>query len=396
MTDILSFPGLGLEITLNRVAFTIAGIDVYWYALLIATGYALAMFFMFKTYKEFGLDADRVIDVILVTTFAGIIGARAYYVALEWDRYKNDLSQILNFRNGGLAIYGALIFGLIAAFFVARWRKVKFLPLIDMLFGGVFIGQALGRWGNFVNMEAFGTNTTLPWGMTSETIKSYIASHSITQMGSVMDPALPVHPTFLYESLWCAVGFFVYLYLLKKRRFDGEMFLFYTAWYGFGRMLIEGMRTDSLWLGPVRASQVLAGLLFVGATVAWFLIKKKIREKDDPEYLKLYKYSEESQLIVAGEYDYNREMSHAEAAAIDAALDGDDYTELEDAEDELNIEKKAAILEKEEEEREAKNTEEAPITDDDDGKDEQEQEIKENLERIADMLEDEFLGDEEN
>ncbi len=382
MTDVISFPGLGLEFTINRVAFSIGGLDIYWYAILISAGFALGLLFAFKNFKEFGLDGDRVIDVILIATIFGIVGARAYYVALEWDRYKGNLAEILNFRNGGLAIYGALIFGLAAAFFAARWRKVKFLPLLDLVFGAVFIGQAVGRWGNFVNMEAFGGNTSLPWGMTSQTIQNYITSHTAAQLGTVMDASLPVHPTFLYESIWCAIGFTLYCYLYKKRRFDGEMFLFYTSWYGFGRMIIEGMRTDSLWLGTMRASQVLAGLLFVASVVVELMVRSKIKRQNDPEYLKLYKYSEESQLIVAGEYDYRRGVSKAEAAAMEAAEeaaeDGEDFAkpEAQDAPDESKPEEPEAA-------------EKADGGDETDG---EEKDAREKLEDIADQLEDDFMG----
>ena len=380
MTDILYFPALGLEFTIDRVAFSIGGLDIYWYAILISAGFALGMLFAFKSFKEFGLDGDRVIDVVLIATIAGIIGARAYYVALEWDRYKDNIGEILNFRNGGLAIYGALIFGVAAAFFAARWRKVKFLPLLDMCLGAVFIGQAVGRWGNFVNMEAFGTNTTLPWGMTSETIQRYISSHTVEQLGAVMDPAVPVHPTFLYESLWCALGFVIYLLIHKKRRFDGEMSLFYTGWYGFGRMIIEGMRTDSLWLGSMRASQVLAGLLCAASIIVWLVVRSKIKRENDPEYLKLYRDTEESQLIVSGDYDYKRGISKAEAAAIDAAENGEDYEELENAEDELNAQASEREAEEAEKaEREKKEYDEA-------------QEARERLINIADQLENEFMG----
>jgi len=383
MTDTISFPGLGLEFTVNRVAFSIGGFDIYWYAILISAGFALGLLFAFKNFKEFGLDGDRVIDVILVATIAGIAGARIYYVALEWDRYKNNLAEILNLRSGGLAIYGALIFGIIAAYLAARWRKVKFLPFVDLVFGAVFIGQAIGRWGNFVNMEAFGCNTTLPWGMTSQTIQNYISTHTITQLGTVMDPTQPVHPTFLYESIWCAIGFVIYCCIYKKRRFDGEMFLFYTAWYGFGRMLIEGLRTDSLWLGTVRASQVLAGVLCAASVITWLIVRSKIKRQNDPEYLKLYRDTEESQLIVAGEYDYKRGMSKAEASAKDVAEQAASDETVSRPEDGQAAEEDAG--------GDSAKQDEQDETVGQTGID-AEKEAREKLDDIADQLENDFMG----
>ncbi|HPD88047.1 MAG TPA: prolipoprotein diacylglyceryl transferase [Oscillospiraceae bacterium] len=304
MTDTVSFPGLGLEFELNRVAFSIGGMDIYWYAIIIATGFVLALLFAFRNFKEFGLDSDHTLDVVMTAAVLGIIGARLYYVIFRWDEYAGNLGAILNLRGGGLGFYGAVIGGALGAILGCKWRGVKLLPFFDIASAGLMIGQAIGRWGNFFNQEAFGTNTDLPWGMTSKSVAYYIASHTSEFMGAEMDPTKPVHPTFLYEFLWLSVGFLIYVLAMKKRRYDGQMFLFYLGWNGFGRMWIEGLRTDSLMLGGLRVSQVLGALLALTAVIANFLILSKIRREHDPNYMKLYRDTEESKLILAGQWDY--------------------------------------------------------------------------------------------
>ncbi|HXK78126.1 MAG TPA: prolipoprotein diacylglyceryl transferase [Oscillospiraceae bacterium] len=304
MTDTVSFPGLGLEFEISRVAFSIGGMDIYWYAIIVATGFVLALFFAFRNFKEFGLDSDHTLDVVMTAAVLGIIGARLYYVAFRWDEYAGNLGAILNLRGGGLGFYGAVIGGALGAIIGCKWRGVKLLPFFDIGSAGLLIGQAIGRWGNFVNQEAFGTNTDLPWGMTSKGVAYYIASHTSEFMGAEMDPTKPVHPTFLYESLWLAAGFLIYVLTMKKRRYDGQMFLFYIGWNGFGRMWIEGLRTDSLMLGGMRVSQVLGALLALTAVIANSLILSKIRREHDPAYMKLYRDTEESKLILAGQWDY--------------------------------------------------------------------------------------------
>ena len=232
MTETLSFPGLGLDLELNRVAFTIGGVEFYWYGIIIAVGFALAIIYAMRKVKVFGLDADRVTDVVIGGAIGGLIGARLYYVAFSWDQYKDNLLSIFDTRSGGMAIYGGIIGAFLVGALMCKIRKVKLLPMFDLTVGGLFIGQAIGRWGNFVNIEAFGGNTTLPWGMTSSSITSYLSSQKaeLTAIGMNIDPSLPVHPTFLYESIWCVIGFFVLQAIIKRRRFDGECMLFYCVW----------------------------------------------------------------------------------------------------------------------------------------------------------------------
>ena len=325
MTDLISFPGLGFEVEVNRIAFSLGSIEIYWYAVIIATGFMLAMLFAFKNAKRFGIDSDRIVDVIVFAMILGIVGARAYYVAFQWDMYKDNLVEIFNIRGGGLGFYGGIIGGMLGLAVGCKLRDQKILPFLDLAGGAVLIGQGIGRWGNFVNSEAFGCNTNLPWGMTSPKIAAYIARHSEETMGAVMDPNLPVHPTFLYESLWCALGLFVFCYVMKKRKFDGEMFLFYLGWNGFGRMLIEGLRTDSLMIGPFRISQLLGAIMFIFAVCAYFYAIKLIKSKKAPEWLGIFVETEKGKLVAEGKWDYKNgcEKTFEEKAETEETENGD-------------------------------------------------------------------------
>ena len=191
--------------------------------------------------KEFGVTSDNLVDCLIICVPVGIVCARIYYVVFEWDYYSQHLSEIIAIWNGGIAIYGAVIGVVIALFAYSRGKKLSFASLCDLAAFGLLIGQCIGRWGNFVNGEAHGGETDLPWGMS-------------------IDGAAPVHPTFLYESLWNLIGFIALHFYSKKRKFPGEIALLYVAWYGLGRAWIEGLRTDSLYIGTLRVSQVLAAV----------------------------------------------------------------------------------------------------------------------------------------
>ena len=326
MTDLISFPGLGLQFEVNRVAFSIGSIDIYWYAILIATGFMLALVFCFKNFPKFGVDPDRAIDVVFFAMIFGIIGARLYYVAFQWDMYKDNLMEIFNIRGGGLGFYGGIIGGIIGLIIGCKLRGQNTLAFLDVAGGAVLIGQGIGRWGNFVNSEAFGSNTTLPWGMTSPKIAAYIERHSEEVMGAVMDPSVPVHPTFFYESLWCAIGLLVFCYVMKKRKFDGQMLLFYLGWNGFGRMIIEGLRTDSLMIGPFRISQLLGALMFIFAVCAFGVAMKFLKSELRPEWLGIFSETEKGKLVAAGKWDYknNCEKTSAEKEETGENEDGND------------------------------------------------------------------------
>ena len=246
MEHLISFPALGLEFTLNRVACNVFGKDIYWYGIIICIGFVLAALYVNARVKEFGVTSDNLVDCLIICVPTGIVCARIYYVIFEWGYYSQHPSEIVAIWNGGIAIYGAVIGVLIALLIYSRVKKLPFATLCDLAALGLLIGQCIGRWGNFVNGEAHGGPTDLPWGMS-------------------IDGADPVHPTFLYESVWNLVGFVGLHFYSKKRKFRGEIALLYVAWYGLGRAWIEGLRTDSLYLGTLRVSQVLAALSCIAA-----------------------------------------------------------------------------------------------------------------------------------
>lgn len=303
MTETLLFPGLGLEFELNRVAFQLGPITVYWYGIIAATALSLGMLYCFSRARSFGVDPDKMVDLMLVTIVLGVICARIYYVAFSWDQYKDDLMSVFHIWEGGIAIYGGILGGILGIVLMCRLRDIKLLPMLDLAVAPLILGQAIGRWGNFVNIEAFGCNTDLPWGMTGPSIVSYLTRHQqeLAEIGVAIDPQKPVHPTFFYESAWCLLGFFILLYLTKHRRFDGQLTLFYAGWYGAGRFVIEGLRTDSLMWGGIRVSQMLALVWSIASFAMLFYVWNKIKKSGDPEYLKVFALTLEGQKIVLGE-----------------------------------------------------------------------------------------------
>ena len=295
----VSFPKLGIDIPVESTAFTVFGFEIKWYGIMIMVGLILAVVYCFKRMRSYGIDDDRANDVVFFGFIGAVIGARLYYVFMSWDQYKNDLSSIFAIRDGGLAIYGGLIGALLFGTIVAKIRKVRLMPLLDLAGIGFLIGQTFGRWGNFFNQECYGSNTTLPWGMTSPKIQNELsirAADILEKTGVTVDPSLPVHPCFLYESLWCLLGFVLLHLYSKRRKFDGELFFMYIGWYGFGRMIIEGFRTDSLMLGHLRVSQLVAGVCVIVSIGAIIFMRNKIRK--DGEYV-FYKDTEESKRLIA-------------------------------------------------------------------------------------------------
>ena len=282
LTNLVQFPGLGLSFELNRVAFSIGRFNVYWYGVCIAFGICLALVFAFRHSVEFGVDADSMVDVILIGIVLGIASARAYYVAMAPFKYES-IWEIIAIRDGGLAIYGGIIGGFLFGGLACKWRGVPVLPMFDLTAMGFLLGQCCGRWGNFFNQEAFGCNTTLPWGMYSEATRDYLMGSTVTaQSGVTIDPNLPVHPTFLYESIWCLVGFILLFRYIKKRKFNGDIALRYMIWYGAGRFWIEALRTDSLMLVPsigLRVSQLIAGIAVAAGVAAEIYFTRKAEGK---------------------------------------------------------------------------------------------------------------------
>lgn len=264
MLNNILFTGLGIDITVSRVLFSVFGIDIYAYGAIIALGFILAFWYGTKEADRVGLGQDDLLNMFLIAVPLAIVGARLYYVIFSWSDYKNNLSEIFNIRNGGLAVYGGVIAAVLVVFVYCRKKKISMGLVLDILCIGLLIGQSIGRWGNFFNGEAFGSQTSLPWAMTIISDGQTIAQN--------------VHPTFFYESLWNALGVVVLTLYKKKKSFNGELFCGYMIWYGFGRMLIEGLRTDSLYIGAFRVSQLLS-LALVVAGIVIIIINKKRRIK---------------------------------------------------------------------------------------------------------------------
>lgn len=265
-TSPITFPELGIDVNPPE-GVSIFGFEIKFYAIIIALGVVLAVLYATRRSKEFGLTSDDILNIVLIGLPCAIIGARAYYVIFEWDRFFGPgipWYQCFNIRDGGLAIYGGVIgaVGAVSIWCLFKRSELKKLPsFMDVAGLGLLIGQALGRWGNFFNREAHGGETT-----------------SFLRMGLIEGGRqIYVHPTFLYESVWNLIGLILLHFLSKKRKFDGQIFLGYVAWYGLGRVFIEGLRTDSLYLGAFRVSQLVAGGSCVIALgiMAFILFKKR-------------------------------------------------------------------------------------------------------------------------
>ncbi len=268
----IEFPGLGWRFSLDPEIPITDSFAIHWYGVLIAVGFLLAVLYGMRRAKELDIDIDRMIDVVLVATVMGFVGARLYYVFAgnQIATYLKDPLRIFMIWEGGIGIYGGIIFAFGFGILMCRIKKLNVFAMCDLAALGFLIGQAIGRWGNFVNQEAFGGNTTLPWGMTGDIIRSGIN-------GEGYDPTLPVHPTFLYESLWCILGF-VLLHLVSKKayKFKGQIFSGYLMWYGIGRFFIESLRTDSLMLGPIRQSQLVAIIAVLGGGALYYVLWRRV------------------------------------------------------------------------------------------------------------------------
>ncbi len=312
-------------IDVDKVMFTIPGTNfkIYWYGFLIAVGIILAMIYGFRKMKSVGIDPDRATDAVIGGFFGAIIGARLYYIVFSDT---TPLSKFFDFRDGGLAIYGGIIGAILVGGYITKLRKLRLLTMLDVVAPCFLIGQAVGRWGNFFNQEAFGTNTDKPWGMMSLTTANYI-SNNITD-GSV-DPLKPIHPCFLYESLWCIAGFILLHIFFKHRKFDGEIFFCYTGWYGLGRFFIEGLRTDSLYIGSVRVSQLLAGLCFLASVAVIIAMRVRIHKYKDYVFFKDTELSREQILQYDNLKRFEKERRELKNKIAEAKKNGEDTAELE-------------------------------------------------------------------
>ena len=242
---------------MNRVAFTLFGMDIMWYGILLAIGMIAAIFIALRESKRLGIKEDDILNIAMIAIPCGIIGARIYYVIFNWSFYSGNFSEILNFRGGGLAIHGGILAGVLAGFIYTKVKKLNFFKVADCVILGLPLAQAIGRWGNYLNQEAHGGPTDLPWGIMVDGVK--------------------VHPTFLYESIW-NVGVFIFLFLFrKKQKYEGQILVNYVILYSIGRFFIEGLRTDSLMLGPLKMAQVISILFIICGVVLNYVLSKKYK-----------------------------------------------------------------------------------------------------------------------
>ena len=275
----------GLHLTINPIAFTLPigenGWDVYWYGIIIATGFLLAVVYaLIYNEKRFGINTDKMLDVVLVTVPVAILCARAYYVIFDGVPL-TSIKDFFGFGSSsgfaGIAIYGGVIGAFLCGALMCKIRKVNIFDMFDLAAVGFIIGQGVGRWGNFVNQEAYGTFTGSSWwGMQS--------TRTIYEMGEGL-----VHPCFLYESVWCIIGFFVLNAIAKNRKFKGQIFLTYIVWYSFARFFIEMLRTDSLMIGKIRVSCLLSAFIFVAAGILLLVgLKKSKKDTNEGEYEEMF------------------------------------------------------------------------------------------------------------
>ncbi|EEA85323.1 prolipoprotein diacylglyceryl transferase [Peptacetobacter hiranonis] len=245
---------------MDRVAFTIFGIDVMWYGVLIATGMLIGIALAIREAKRVGISEDDVLNIAIIAIPVAIICARLYYVIFSWDYYSQNPGEIFNIRGGGLAIHGGLIGGILTGFIYAKVKKLDFFKTADAVMVGMPLAQAIGRWGNFINGEAHGGPTSLPWGIMVDGVK--------------------VHPTFLYESIWdFGIFLFIMFYMRKKKTYEGEVIVSYITLYSIGRFFIEGLRTDSLMFGPIRMAQFVSLVGVVGGLILHFYLKNRAKKK---------------------------------------------------------------------------------------------------------------------
>lgn len=281
LLSVITFPNLGLSFNPSRVAFSLFGKDIYWYGIIIAAGFILAVVYALRRAPQFGLTEDSILDMLFITVPVAIVCARLYYCIFYWELYAANPISILYIWEGGLAIYGGVIGAAVTVVLFCKFKKIPAGPMLDIGGLGLLIGQMVGRWGNFMNREAHGsvTDTFLKMGLED-------ASGQVVYY----------HPTFLYESLWNLLGFVLLHFYSKHRRYDGEVFTLYVAWYGLGRAWIEGLRTDSLYLfgTGIRVSQLLA-VVSCAAAAALVL------------YVRLRRKPQAGQLYVNRKFDGNRE-----------------------------------------------------------------------------------------
>ncbi len=309
----ISFPSLGLSFNPDRVAFYIGQKGIYWYGIIIAVGFLLAVCYALRRADQFGLTQDNIIDMLICAVPLAVICARAYYCIFSWDLYKDDPIRVLYIWEGGIAIYGGIIGAALGLTIYTKVKKISTGALLDIGGLGLMIGQSIGRWGNFINREAHGgiTDSFLRMGLTD-------ANGVVTYY----------HPTFLYESLWNALGLLILHFVSKKRKYDGQIFVMYIGWYGLGRLFIEGLRTDSLYfMGTnLRVSQLVAGCCVLFAVV--FLFYHAVFKEHDPE--ELYVHAVKNQ---AAEVEEMEEMEEQDSAEVETTEEAEEPVQESEAEE---------------------------------------------------------------
>ena len=277
----VEFPNLfgdkGLRIPINDIALKIGSFEVRWYGLIICLAVVLCITLGLKSCNKHGMTQDDMLDYVLFAIPSAMVGARLYYVIFEWQNYADDPIKALYVWEGGLAVYGGVIAALIAILCVAKYKKHSFIRIAGFAMPYIILGQAIGRWGNFFNQEAFGRFTDLPWGMTGDQISKWVNEQVAEGVPGYTVGTL-VHPTFLYESLWCFAAFaFMMVYRKKWEKHEGESLCLYMILYGVERTLVEGLRTDSLYIGDtsIRVSQLLSAILVIAGIALLIDIKRK-------------------------------------------------------------------------------------------------------------------------
>jgi phosphatidylglycerol:prolipoprotein diacylglycerol transferase len=315
--NFVRFPGLGLGFEIRRHAFTVFNIEIYWYGIIIALAFLTAVLLAIKSCKKHDLTPDHILDLVLYAAPVSIVSARLFYVVFSWDQYKDDLLGIFRIRDGGLAIYGGVIGALLVAWLYTKKKKISFFHLADFGIPYLLLGQGIGRWGNFTNQEAFGTVTNLPWRMNGSVPDAYI----MRVMPEADLSVWGVHPTFLYESLWDIAAFLFLLFYRKRKKADGEVLCLYLILYGVGRAFIEGLRTDSLYLGDFRVSQLLSIILvFIGIVLFIYgRLRAKKAAVEEPVELGRSKYGE---LLMRMKEEEEAEAGSTGGNAEEAETDG--------------------------------------------------------------------------
>ncbi len=288
MTKSIDFPNLGIHLKNVGQSVSIFGLDIAYYGIVIAAGIILGFIVMLREAKRTGQNPETYYDITIFGVLAALIGARLYYVIFSWDDYKDDPLSIFNIREGGLAIYGAVIAVVLTVFIYSKVKKIPFTLIMDTGIPSLILGQAVGRWGNFFNREAFGeyTNSLFAMRLPVDAVRASDITEKMLRHIEVIDGIryIRVHPTFLYESVWNLAVFFFLMWWRKHKKFNGELLFMYFLGYGLGRFWIEGLRTDQLLIfHAVPVSQLLSAVLAVGSAAAIIVLRRRAGKKKEPE-----------------------------------------------------------------------------------------------------------------